>query len=196
MIYQKMITLRAEDFTKEDFQKLRELFRVSDTTQAFTFLTPTTIQRQRRENEHEITYKNETDIWKTAVKELSRAFPNSFVNQSLEFVIDKKSRVYFRLEDCETELDIKCKVLEWLSRTASKGIIYRRDKLNTEYQDKIRGYINDYLRATFTREDMDEIYTRLGNSCNHTLTIAFINSGYNMDVLRERENNEYDTPEL
>lgn len=191
-----MITLRAEDFTKEDFQKLREIFRVSDNTQAFTFSAPTTIQRQRRENEHEITYKNETDIWKTEVKKLTKAFPNSFVNQSLEFVVDKKSRAYFRLEDCETELDIKCKVLEWLSRTASKGIVYRRDKLNTEYQDNLRIYINYYLGTDFTKEDIDEIYTRLGNSCNHTLTIAFINSGYNMDVLKERENDEHDTPEL
>lgn len=53
-----MITLRAEDFTKEDFQKLRELFHVSDTTQEFTFSTP-------------IVTQNKTDTantWKSIVK--------------------------------------------------------------------------------------------------------------------------------
>lgn len=191
-----MITLRSEDFTKEDFQKLRELFHVSDTTQEFTFSTPTTIQRQSCENEHEIAYKNETDVWKATVKRLTNSFPNSFVNQNLEFIVDKRTNNYFLLEDCKTELDIKCKVLEWLSRAACYATPYRRDKLNTEYQDNLRGYINYYLGTDFTREEMEEIYEKLGNRYDHALTIIFINSGYNMDILKERENNEYDISEL
>ena len=51
-----MITLRAEDFTKEDFQKLRELFHVSDTTQEFTFSTPVVTQNKTE-------YEDTIDIW-------------------------------------------------------------------------------------------------------------------------------------
>ena len=181
-----MITLRSEDFTKEDFQKLRELFHVGDTTQEFSFTTPVVTQNKT----------DTADVWKAAVKRLTNAFPNSFVNHNLEFIVDKKTNNYFLLEDCKTELDIKCKVLEWLSRAACYATPYRRDKLNEEYQDNLRGYINFYLGTDFTREEMEEIYEKLGNRYDHALTIIFINSGYNMDILKERENNEYDISEL
>lgn len=68
-----MITLRAEDFTKEDFQKLRELFHVSNTTQEFTFSTPVVTQNKTE-------YEDTVDVWKAAVKRLTNSFPNSFVN--------------------------------------------------------------------------------------------------------------------
>lgn len=85
-----MITLRAEDFTKEDFQKLRELFHVSDTTQEFTFSTPVVTQNKTE-------YEDTVDIWKAAVKRLTNSFPNSFVNHNLEFIADKD----IKLEDKE-----------------------------------------------------------------------------------------------
>lgn len=179
-----MITLRAEDFTKEDFQKLRELFHVNDTAQEFSFSTPVVTQNK---TEHE----NTVDVWKAAVKRLTNSFPNSFVNQNLEFIVDKKTNNYFRLEDCKTELDIKCKVLEWLSRAACYATPYRRDRLNKEYQDNLRGYINGYLGTDFTREEMEDIYEKLGNGYDHALTVEFIESGYRMEVLREKENESH-----
>ncbi len=112
-----MITLRAEDFTKEDFQKLRELFHVSDTTQEFTFSTPVVTQNKTE-------YEDAVNVWKAAVKRLTNSFPNSFVNQNLEFIVDKNTNNYFRLEDCKTELDIKCKVLNgYLEQLAMQHLI-------------------------------------------------------------------------
>ncbi len=184
-----MITLRAEDFTKEDFQKLREFFHVSDTTQEFTFSTPVVTQNKTE-------YEDTVDIWKTSVKRLISSFPNCFINQNLEFIVDKKTNNYFRLKDCETELDIKCKVLEWLSRASCYAAPYRRDRLNKEYQDNLRGYINCYLGTDFTREEMEEIYEKLGNRYDHALTLEFINSGYRMEVLSGKENDSYENPEL
>lgn len=184
-----MITLRAEDFTKEDFQKLRELFHVSNTTQEFTFSTPVVTQNKTE-------YEDTVDVWKAAVKRLTNSFPNSFVNQNLEFIVDKNTNNYFRLEDCKTELDIKCKVLEWLSRVACYATPYRRDRLNKEYQDNLRGYINRYLGTDFTREEMEEIYGKLGNRYDHALTVEFIDSGYRMEVLSGKENDSYENPEL
>ena len=43
---------------------------------------------------------------------LARAFPDSFINGGLEFIAHARSNTYFRLDDCYTELDVKCKVLE------------------------------------------------------------------------------------
>ena len=37
------------------------------------------------------------------INKLKRAFPNSFVNSASEFIAEKKSNEFFRLEDCETE---------------------------------------------------------------------------------------------
>ena len=43
---------------------------------------------------------------------LARAFPDSFINGGLEFIAHARSNTYFRLDDCYTELDVKCKILE------------------------------------------------------------------------------------
>ena len=44
--------------------------------------------------------------------------------------------------------------------------------------------INNYMDTDFTEDEMMEIYTYLGNACNHKKTIRFIESGYNMEVLK------------
>ena len=43
---------------------------------------------------------------------LAAAFPKSFINSALEFIAHKEANEWFRLEDCENEFDVKCKVLE------------------------------------------------------------------------------------
>ena len=60
------------------------------------------------------------------VIKLAQAFPGGFLNGRGEFVAHKKANEYFLLADCETETDVKCKVLEWLSRG------HTRQHLSTE----------------------------------------------------------------
>ena len=36
---------------------------------------------------------------------------------------------------------------------------------------------------------LNNIYTYLGNACNHQRTLEFVRSGYNMELLRKLENN-------
>lgn len=52
----------------------------------------------------------ETDI----LKKLFKAFPNSIINHSFEFVADVNPRVnsYFCLSNCDSEEDVQAKVLE------------------------------------------------------------------------------------
>jgi|GEM_PF-6528583 len=83
---------------------------------------------------------------------------------------------FFRYTDNEQEF--KCKLLEWLSRPATK-----EGDINTQ-----RWYlegINKYLGTNFTNKDIDDIYCHLGNEVSRSLTFKFIESGYDMEVLED-----------
>lgn len=123
------------------------------------------------------------DKWKVA-KELMRCFSNSFIGYGGEFFADRESNTSFLFDVCETELDVKCKILEWFSRAAYKSEPYGSRKRNEEYHRKMRDGINKYLGTDFSEDDMDTIYTYLGNSVNRTLTREFVKNGYDMAILR------------
>ena len=117
-------------------------------------------------------------------RKLARAFPDSFINTSLEFIAHPKANEYFRLEDCENEFDVKCKVLEWLSRGAHKTCPFNTNLKNERFHNFMLNCINDFLGTDFTTEDMAIIYQKLGNRVRHSLTEEFVNSGYNMKILK------------
>lgn len=126
----------------------------------------------------------------TMATELMACFPNSFINYQGEFIAHRKANVYFNLGTCETVLDVKCKVIEWLSRAACKGGPYRSDHTNEDFRKFMRKGINKFLGTSFTQDDMELIYTHLGNACHHSLTEAFVQNGYSLDLLRYYENLE------
>ena len=47
--------------------------------------------------------------------------------------------------------------------------------------------VNDFLGTDFTESDIEEIYTYLGNRCNHEKTVRFIESNYDMSILKGGE---------
>lgn len=119
------------------------------------------------------------------VVKLAKAFPGGFLNGQGEFIAHKKANEYFRLTDCETELDVKCKVLEWLSQAAYKTAPFRLAKDNTALHIFMWDGICKFLDYNFDIADMELIYTKLGNAVNHQKTIRFIESGYDMEILEE-----------
>lgn len=121
---------------------------------------------------------------KEYIKTLLQEFPNSMINSSFEFIADIKTNQYFRLEDCKKPLDINCKVLEWLSRAAFKTAPYRNEWRNKKYHEYMLRCINDFLDTDFSEEDIELIYTKLGNNCNRPLCEKFVQSGYDMEVLK------------
>ena len=125
----------------------------------------------------------------TVTLKLLSAFPRSWINGGLEFIAHTKANEYFRLEDCETEIDVKCKVLEWLSRGAFKTEPFESDSKNQNFHEFMLNGINEYLGTSFTEDDIAIIYQRLGNRVRHPLTVKFVESGYDMTVLEERSNN-------
>lgn len=120
---------------------------------------------------------NNENVKKCLLK-LRMIFPKAFINMRYELILEPKNNIYFRLEDVETELDFKCKMIAWLSRPSCKGV-------SVYWQKKILKGLNEFLETEFSHEDMTEIYTRLGNDTHRKLTIKFIESNYDLSVLEK-----------
>ena len=121
------------------------------------------------------------------IMRLMRCFPGGFINHHIEFIAHKYSNSYFCLTTCETEMDVKCKVLEYFSRAAYKAQPYVSEKKNRDFNAFMLKGINDFLGTRFTEDDMDAIYTHLGNSIRRKDTIEFIEGGYSMGYFRKYE---------
>ena len=116
---------------------------------------------------------------------LMKAFPRSFINYCGEVILHEFGNQYFILRTCETELDVKCKVLEWCSRGAYKTEPYKSKAKNKEFHKFMLDGINKFLGTNFSKEDIEIIYTYLGNACQHKKTVKFIESGYDMSFFEQ-----------
>lgn len=119
------------------------------------------------------------DILAPLLSAIKKHSPNGFISLNNELVVAPKNNIFIRLEGVESDLDLKCKVIAWLSRPSCKGV--------SEYwQKRIRAIVNDFLGTSFDRNGMDTIYTWLGNDCNRKLCIEFIESGYDLNLLIQK----------
>lgn len=113
-------------------------------------------------------------------RKIRAAFPAAFVNMYNELILIPKANTYIMLNQVRDERDFKAAVLEDCSRNAFKAC---SRKLQDEHLDGI----NKLLDTKFTRDDMELIYTYLGNGIQHDLCLRFVESGYDLEVLREDE---------
>ncbi|WP_405173784.1 hypothetical protein [Paenibacillus sp. FSL H8-0260] len=104
-------------------------------------------------------------------------FPKSFINRNNEIILEPRNNVYFRLDDVKTELEFKCKMFAWLSRPIAKG-------LNKYWAPRVLKSFNELLGTNFTKDEMYEIYEWLGNDINRNLTVLFIESNYDLSLLK------------
>lgn len=104
--------------------------------------------------------------------------PKYFINQNNELIVVPSWNIYFGLYNVESPLDLKCKVVEWLSRPACKGV-------SSYWQKRVRAIFNDYLGTDFNRDEMERIYMYLGSAIKHSLTIKFVESGFDLEVMPE-----------
>lgn len=111
-------------------------------------------------------------------RKIRAAFPAAFVNMYNELILIPKANMYIMLNQVRDERDFKAAVLEDCSRNAFKGC---SRKLQDEHLDGI----NKLLDSKFTRDDIELIYTYLGNGIQHDLCLRFVASGYDLEVLRE-----------
>ena len=112
--------------------------------------------------------------WKEACRlRLLWDFQGSFFNERDEFIAHRYSNTYFIFSNCESEEDVKCKVLEWLSRSAHKGQPYSAEWRNKKFRQFMLDGINMFLHTRFNSDDMEKIYTRLRLSAASKVLISF-----------------------
>lgn len=121
-----------------------------------------------------------------------QCFPESYITKFGEVVLSNKWNVYFTALHCKDKTDIICKLLEWCSRPIAKGEPYARKDSNEKWRRMLLDGYNKYLGTEFTQEDMYWIYDKLGNSVDHELTIKFIESGYDLELLYQQKGDAYE----
>lgn len=109
---------------------------------------------------------------------IQRAFPKAYVNMNKELILVPRSNTYVSISRCCTPDEFKAAIIENCSRLASKG--YSKP-LRKEHLEGI----NKLLDTNFTQEDMEYIYTYLGNGIRHELCMKFVQSGYDLGVIDE-----------
>lgn len=117
---------------------------------------------------------------------LLECFPGSFINSRGEFIAHLRTNQYFLLNNCQTVEDVEAKVLEWLSRPAFKTQPYSQEWRNRRFHEFMLAGVNAFLDTDFSEEDMELIYTYMGNAIKHDLTVKFINHDMSMKWLREQ----------
>ena len=113
-------------------------------------------------------------------KELNRiynAFPKAFINHHNEMIIYPRENTYFLLDNVSNQLELDCKVLEYCSREAYKSMNYHSRKYHRE------GF-NKYFNRDFSEDELEAIYSRLGNGINRKLCIQFLESGFDFNLLK------------
>lgn len=108
---------------------------------------------------------------------IRRHHKSAFINKTNEMIVHPNRNIYFQLDNAETKQDLKAKCLAWLSRPAHKGESVR-------VQKTIQSIVNDYLNTDFSVDDFSLIYIALGLNNNPDLTIKFIESNYELNLLR------------
>lgn len=115
------------------------------------------------------------------------AFKESFVkcnNDGFEIILDSKSNFFFSLENIDSDCELIRRLISSVSR-CYKTEQYEKKWRNRKYQTELMTSFNGFLGTNFTEDDFEYIYTYLGNGCNKPIAIKFIESGYNIEILKQ-----------
>lgn len=119
------------------------------------------------------------EILNDKVQRVFDMFDDSFINQYEELILHKKWNIYFLLESIESELHFDYKMLSWLSYRIASHHFKKTSKESMWAMQKL----NRWFRYEFDYDDMQKIYSKLGNGCNQALGFRFITSGFDMSLL-------------
>ena len=127
------------------------------------------------------------DSIKDFLIKIMEAFPHSFIKYygygGFEMILDEKNVLWFSLGEIENALELKRRFISAISR-CYKTEPYRTFKRNIEWQQKHISAFNKTLGTKFNIDEITYIYTYLGNGCNKPIAIKFIESGYDLNVLK------------
>ena len=112
-------------------------------------------------------------------------FPNSFINCNNEIILILKPNVYVCLDNVETDDDFKVELCEWFSRDCCCAFRYSIQKSLERYWQYNTNAFNQICGTNFTVEQMQFIYTYLGNGIKHELTKEFVKSGFDLSIIEK-----------
>ena len=114
------------------------------------------------------------------IKKFMGHFSGCSIIASNEMIVERKNNIYFSLNGVESEYDLQKKAIVWLCRSAFKGV-------KPNVQSFIRSGLNKYFGVDFSAENYELIYTNIGCGVDNALADKFLQSGLNLDVLRNIE---------
>jgi hypothetical protein len=117
---------------------------------------------------------------KNCLEKVQGLFEKAFITLNTELILEPKNNVYFRLADVQTKLDFDCKMIEYLSRPAHKGMT---KKFKIYFSERL----NKYFNKSWNNDELSIIYTYLGGGCNRKLCIKFIKSNFDINLLKIEE---------
>lgn len=118
------------------------------------------------------------------IQRIMKYFKNSYINSYLEVILLPKTNGYFAIKNCRNEVDIKCEIIENISRDCFKTQHYSRLKDNKNMWNENLIALNNALKTDFSQQDIELIYNKLGNGINHELTKKFVESNFDIEVLK------------
>lgn len=118
-----------------------------------------------------------------SVQKALKTLPNSFINHNNEIILIPKFNIYTLLDDVETDEDFYVKLCEWFSRSCCCALVYSQQKRLEKYWQDNTNAFNSICGTNFTVEQMDYIYTYLGNGIKHNLAKLFVKSGFDLSVI-------------
>ena len=120
-----------------------------------------------------------------SVQKALKWLKGSFINHNNEIILIPKFNVYTLLDDVNTDDDFKVKLCEWFSRDCCCALRYSQKKrLDRYYQENTEAF--NYICGTnFTVEQMEYIYTYLGNGIRHNVAEMFVKSGFDLSVIEK-----------
>jgi len=114
---------------------------------------------------------------------LQKSFPETRLLANGEVLVHTKGNQYFNLYECTSWTEVNCKVLEYLTRGAFKTLVYKTDANNDKFHKFMLDGINRFLETDFSEEEVEFIYTYLGNGCHRKLAEEFVENGFDMNLL-------------
>lgn len=107
----------------------------------------------------------------------------SFINHNNEIILIPKFNVYTLLNDVQTDDDFKVKLCEWFSRECCCALRYSQKKRLERYWQENTNHFNIICGTNFTVEQMNYIYTYLGNGVKHTVAQKFVENGFDLSII-------------
>ena len=131
-----------------------------------------------------------TDSIKKTLTRIISAFGCSVINSNLELILIPETGAYINLNKVCTETDLKRICLVAVCRDCFKTQRFNYQSVNNKFHERNLIKLNKALGTNFTKEDMEIIYGHFGNFIHQDLATSFVVSGYDMNFLKRRVQNE------